>query len=422
MKEDFLHHVWQFKKFDIANLKTTKGESIQILNSGQYLQLSGPDFFNAQIIIENQKWAGNVEIHIKSSDWYSHNHEKDSNYDSVILHVVWEHDSPIFRKNNTEIPTLELKEHVALAELHKYQLLISQKSWIYCENDIGKVDDFVFRNWQERLYFERLERKSAEIRQLLLNSNNDWEAVLFCLLAKNFGLNTNGILFQNMAKSIPFSVIRKESFAVENLEALFFGQANMLEINFQDSYTKKLQQDYNYLVHKYRIVKNVFDKAEFFKHRPDNFPTIRLSQLAALYHKEHNLFSKIMSCSTISKIYDLFKVEVSNYWETHYNFDKISVLKKKKMAYSFIDLILINTIIPVRFAYEQSLQKESSQEIIDLIEAIQPEKNIVINKFSAIGVVAKNAFETQSLLQLKKEYCEAKKCLQCAVGVHLLKN
>ena len=422
MKEDFLHHLWQYKKFDIANLKTTTGESIQILNSGQYLQLTGPDFFNAQLIIGNQKWAGNIEIHLKSSDWYLHNHEKDSNYDSVILHVVWEHDSPIFRKNNTEVPTLELKKHVALAELHKYQLLITQKSWIYCENDISKVDDFVFRNWQERLYFERLERKSTEIRQLLQDSNNDWEAVLFCMLAKNFGLNTNGVLFQNMVKSIPFSVIRKESFAIENLEALFFGQANMLETNFQDNYTNKLQQDYNYLIHKYKITKNVFDKVEFFKHRPDNFPTIRLAQLAALYHKEHNLFSKIMSCSTTFQIYDLFKVEVSNYWETHYNFDKISVLKKKKMSHSFIDLILINTIIPVRFAYEQSLQKESSQEIIDLIEAIQPEKNIVIDKFSAIGVVAKNAFETQSLLQLKKEYCEAKKCLQCAVGVHLLKN
>jgi len=422
MKEDFLHHLWQFKKFDIANLKTTTGEFIQILNSGQYLQLTGPDFFNAQLIIGNQKWAGNIEIHLKSSDWYLHNHEKDSNYDSVILHVVWEHDSPIFRKNNTEVPTLELKKHVALAELNKYQSLITQKSWIYCENDISKVDDFVFKNWQERLYFERLERKSTEIRQLLLYSNNDWEAVLFCMLAKNFGLNTNGILFQNMAKSIPFSIVRKEFFTIENLEALFFGQANMLETNFQDNYTNNLQQDYNYLIHKYKITKNVFDKVEFFKHRPDNFPTIRLAQLAALYHKEHNLFSKIMSCSTTFQIYDLFKVEVSNYWETHYNFDKISVLKKKKMSYSFIDLILINTIIPVRFAYEKSLQKESSQEIIDLIEAIQPEKNIVIDKFSAIGVVAKNAFETQSLLQLKKEYCEAKKCLQCAVGVHLLKN
>jgi len=422
MKEDFLHHLWQFKKFDIANLKTTIGESIQILNSGQYLQLAGPDFFNAQLIIGNQKWAGNIEIHLKSSDWYLHNHEKDDNYDSVILHVVWKHDSPIFRENNTEIPTLELKNYVALSELHKYQSLITQKSWIYCENDIGKVDDFVFRNWQERLYFERLERKSTEIRQLLQVSNNDWEAVLFCMLAKNFGLNTNGILFQNMAKSIPFSVIRKESFAVENLEALFFGQANMLETNFQDNYINKLKRNYNYLNQKYKITEKVYDKVEFFKHRPDNFPTIRLAQLAALYHKEQNLFSKIISSTAISEIYDLFKVEVSDYWKTHYNFDKISILKRKKMSHYFIDLILINTIIPVRFTYEQSLQKQTSQQVINLIEAIQPEKNIIIDRFSAIGIIAKNAFETQSLLQLKKEYCEVKKCLQCAVGVHLLKK
>jgi len=422
MKEDFLHHVWQHKKFAVTQLQTTTGESIQILNSGQYLQQTGPDFFNAQLIIGNQKWAGNIEIHLKSSDWYLHNHEKDTNYDSVILHVVWEYDIPIFRKNNTEVPTLELKKYVELADLHKYQSLTTQKAWIYCENDIRKVNDFIFRNWQERLYFERLERKATEIRQLLLDSNNNWEAVLFCMLAKNFGLNTNGILFQNMARSIPFSIIRKESFAIENLEALFFGQANMLEANFQDNYNIKLQNDYNYLIHKYKITKNVFDKVEFFKHRPDNFPTIRLAQLAALYSKEHNLFSKIISFNVISELYDLFKVEVSNYWETHYNFDKTSVLKKKKMTDSFIDLILINTIIPVRFAYEQSLQKESSQEIIDLIESIQPEKNIVIDKFSAIGVDVKNAFETQSLLQLKKEYCDEKKCLQCAVGIHLLKN
>ena len=422
MKEDFLHHVWQHKKFAVTQLQTTTGESIQILNSGQYLQQTGPDFFNAQLIIGNQKWAGNIEIHLKSSDWYLHNHEKDTNYDSVILHVVWEYDIPIFRKNNTEVPTLELKKYVELADLHKYQLLTTQKAWIYCENDIRKVNDFIFRNWQERLYFERLERKATEIRQLLLDSNNNWEAVLFCMLAKNFGLNTNGILFQNMARSIPFSIIRKESFAIENLEALFFGQANMLEANFQDNYNIKLQNDYNYLIHKYKITKNVFDKVEFFKHRPDNFPTIRLAQLAALYSKEHNLFSNIISFNVISELYDLFKVEVSNYWETHYNFDKTSVLKKKKMTDSFIDLILINTIIPVRFAYEQSLQKESSQEIIDLIESIQPEKNIVIDKFSAIGVDVKNAFETQSLLQLKKEYCDEKKCLQCAIGIHLLKN
>jgi Protein of unknown function (DUF2851) len=422
MKEDFLHHVWQHKKFAVTQLQTTTGESIQILHSGQYLQLAGPDFFNAQIIIGNQKWAGNIEIHLKSSDWYLHNHEKDANYDSVILHVVWEHDTPIFRKDNLEIPTLELRNYVALTDVHKYQSLITQKSWIYCENDIQKVDDFIFKNWQERLYFERLERKSFEIAQLLKESNNDWEAVLFCLLAKNFGLNTNGALFLNMAKSIPFSVIRKASFAIENLETLFFGQANMLESSFQDCYPNKLQNDYNYLCHKYTISKSVFDKVEFFKHRPDNFPTIRLAQLAALYHKEHNLFSKIVNVSSIREIYTLFQIEVSDYWETHYNFDKKSVAKKKKMSHAFIDLIVMNTILPIRFAYEQSLHKEYSQEILELITALPPEKNIIIDKFASIGILAENAFQSQSLLQLKKEYCDAKKCLQCAVGTFLLKN
>jgi hypothetical protein len=351
-----------------------------------------------------------------------HNHEKDANYDSVILHVVWEHDTPIFRRDNLEIPTLELRNYVALTDVHKYQSLITQKSWIYCENDIQKVDDFIFKNWQERLYFDRLERKSEEIKQLLKESNNDWEAVLFCLLAKNFGLNTNGALFLNMAKSIPFSVIRKASFAIENVETLFFGQANMLESSFQDCYPNKLQNDYNYLCHKFTISKSVFDKVEFFKHRPDNFPTIRLAQLAALYHKEHNLFSKIVNVSSISEIYILFQIEVSDYWETHYNFDKKSVAKKKKMSHAFIDLIVMNTILPIRFAYEQSLHKEYSQEILELITALPPEKNIIIDKFASIGILAENAFQSQSLLQLKKEYCDAKKCLQCAVGAFLLKN
>ena len=422
MKEDFLHHVWQFKKFDIANLKTTKGESIQILNSGQYLQLAGPDFFNAQLIIGNQKWAGNVEIHLKSSDWYVHNHEKDSNYDSVILHVVWEYDMPIFRKDNSEIPTLELKEYVALSDLHKYQSLVSQKSWIYCENEIRIVDDFIFKNWQERLFFERLERKSQLIFELAEDSNQDWESVLFCLLAKNFGLNTNGEMFYKVAKSIPFSVVRKESYSLESLESLLLGQANLLSRDFQDNYAKELQKSYNYLVQKYQLHEKVTGSVEFFKHRPDNFPTIRLAQLASLYFHRKNLFSLVMDGTSINELYQVFNIGVSQYWETHYNFDKKSVTKKKKITNSFIDLIMINTIIPVRFAYEQSLQKEYSQEIIELTTALQPEKNIVIDKFASIGIFAKNAFQSQSLLQLKNEYCDAKKCLQCAIGAFLLKN
>ena len=422
MKEDFLHHLWQFKKFDIVNLKTTKGESIQILNSGQYLQLAGPDFFNAQIIIENQKWAGNVEIHLKSSDWYVHNHEKDSNYDSVILHVVWEHDVPIFRKDNSEIPTLELKEHVLLSDLHKYLSLVSQKSWIYCENEIGNVDDFIFKNWQERLFFERLERKAQLIFELVKELNHDWEAVLFCLLAKNFGLNTNGEMFYKIAKSIPFSVIRKESFSLESLESLLLGQANLLSHDFQDSYAKELQKSYHYLVQKHQLREKVIGSVEFFKHRPDNFPSIRLVQLASLYFHQKNLFSLVMNCSSINQLYQVFNVGVSEYWETHYNFDRESSKKMKKLSKSFIELLVINTIIPLRFTYALSQQKDIMQELIDLAVSIPSEKNGIIDKFKAFGIESKNVYESQSLIQLKRNYCDLKKCLDCAVGHSILRK
>jgi hypothetical protein len=422
MKEDFLHHVWQFKKFDIANLKTTKGESIQILNSGQYLQLAGPDFFNAQIIIGNQKWAGNVEIHLKSSDWYVHNHEKDSNYDSVILHVVWEHDVPIFRKDNSEIPTLELKEYVVLSDLHKYQSLVSQKSWIYCENEIGNMDGFILKNWQERLFFERLERKSQLIFELAEASNQDWEAVLFCLLTKNFGLNTNGEMFYKVAKTIPFSVVRKESFSLESLESLLLGQANLLSHDFQDSYAKELQKSYHYLVQKYQLNECVVGSVEFFKHRPDNFPTIRLVQLASLYFQRRNLFSSVMNCSSIDELYKVFNVGVSEYWETHYNFDKESSKKMKKLSKSFINLLMINTIIPLRFAYALNQKKEITQELIDLATLIPAEQNVIIEKFEIFGLQVNNVYESQSLLELKKNYCDNKKCLDCAIGHFILKK
>jgi hypothetical protein len=422
MKEDFLHHVWQFKKFDIANLKTTKGESIQILNSGQYLQLAGPDFFNAQLIIGNQKWAGNVEIHLKSSDWYVHNHEKDSNYDSVILHVVWEHDVPVFRKDNSEIPTLELKGYVALSDLHKYQSIVSQKSWIYCENEIQNVDEFIFKNWQERLFFERLERKSQLIFELADASSQDWEAVLFCLLAKNFGLNTNGEIFYKIAKSIPFSVVRKESYSLESLEALLLGQSNLLSHDFQDSYAKELKKSYDYLVYKYQLTEKVVGSVEFFKHRPDNFPTIRLAQLANLYFHRKNLFSLVMNASSINELYQVFNVGVSQYWETHFNFDKESSKKIKRLSKSFINLLVINTIIPLRFTYSLSQNKDITQELIDLATLIPAEQNVIIEKFKIFGLQVNNVYESQALLQLKKNYCDNKKCLDCAIGHFILKK
>ena len=422
MKEDFLHYLWKFKKFDVSNLHTSNGEAITIINSGQYLQLAGPDFFNAQITIAKQKWAGNVEIHLKSSDWYVHHHERDEAYDSIILHVVWEHDTEIFRKNNTEIPVLELKKYVAKETLENYQSLMTPKSWVFCEKELASIDSFTFKNWQERLFFERLERKSKHIQELLEQTNQDWEAVLFCLLAKNFGLNTNGNLFLRIVQSIPFSIIRKEGFELENLEALLFGKAGLLVGDKEDSYFKDLVTRFTYLSHKYQLEESVFEPVQFFKHRPDNFPTIRLSQLASLYNNQHNLFSKLIEAKSVEDIYKIFKISVSDYWQTHYLFDKESPKKKKALSTSFIDLVIINTIIPIQFAYAKSQGASTSEQLIDLLQDVAPESNGIIQKFQSFGIKAQNAFETQSLLQLKNEYCNKSKCLECAIGMELLKK
>ncbi len=421
MKEDFLHYVWQYKKFDFSNLKTVSGELLTIINCGNYLQQTGPDFFNAQIVLGNQKWVGNIEIHIKSSDWYLHHHEKDANYDNVILHVVWEHDTPVFRKDNTEIPVLELKNYIKKKELENYRQLISQKSWIYCENQIAKIDSFVLSNWQERLFVERLERKYMPIEQLLIETGNDWEAVLFCMLAKNFGLNTNGEAFLKIAKSIPFSVIRKESVEVANLESLLFGMADLFPIDAEDNYTKDLKKRFEYISQKHKLRKMTIEPVQFFKHRPDNFPTIRLAQLAMLYHKQQNLFSKVIVAKKVKDLYQLFEVITSDYWQTHYQFDKESPKKKKQFSKSFIDLLVINTIVPIQFAYAKSMGKEASESLLDLLREVTAEKNIIIEKFSGFGIKAGNAFESQSMLQLKNEYCNYSKCLQCALGIQLLK-
>ena len=422
MKEDFLHYLWKFKKFDSLNLRTFNGEEITIVNVGQYLELAGPDFFNAQIVIGKQKWAGNVEIHLKSSDWYVHHHERDEAYENVILHVVWEHDTEIFRSNNTEIPVLELKAYIDAATIANYQYLMVPKSWIYCEKQLRDIKEFTLKNWQERLFFERLERKSNPIFELLKRTNNDWESVLFCLLAKNFGLNTNGEIFFKIAQTISFSTIRKESFEVENLEALLLGIAGLLDAEKEDNYFKDLKFRYFYLLHKYQIEKKVFEPVQFFKHRPDNFPTIRLSQLANLYHVQQNLFSVISTLNSVKSSYEVFNVSASEYWQNHYQFDKESPKKKKKLSKSFIDLVIINTIIPLQFAYAKSQGKEISEDLIQLINGVAPEKNAIIDKFGSFGIKAENAFETQSLLQLKNEYCNKSRCLECALGMELLKS
>ncbi|MHB0754095.1 DUF2851 family protein [Polaribacter sp. M15] len=423
MNEDFLYYVWQYKLFAKASLHTIDNKTIHIRKSGLQNAYSGPDFLNAQIEIDNQLWVGNVEMHLKSSDWYAHKHEEDTNYETVILHVVWEHDTPIFMKNNQPLPTLELKHFVDKNLLNNYNSLVYvPKSWIPCENQIFSVDAFLIANWLERLYFERLEQKSTFIKELLVTSHYDFEAVLFKLLAKNFGLKINGNAFLQLANSIDFSVIRKVRFHENELMALLFGQAGFLQDVEEAVYHQKLKEKYQYLQHKYQlkpISKNMF---QFFRMRPNNFPTIRMAQLVSLYVMHQNLFSKLMNTSKKEDFYELFAIKMNDFWQTHYTFGKASKKSPKKLTKSFIDLLLINTIIPLKFVYLQHRNALNQEVFLALIQQIQPEKNSIITKFSELNINAKNAMDSQALLELKNSYCNSKRCLQCAIGNTLLRK
>ena len=421
MQEDFLHYLWKHKKMDVSNIKTTDKEIINVLSVGQHNFNAGPDFFNAQLQIDNQLWAGNVEVHIKSSDWFLHNHELDKAYDNVILHVVWEHDTDIFRRNNSKIPTLELKHYVSKSALNNYEKLFTKSGkWINCEHDFSSVNNFEMSNWLERLYLERLERKAEDIHALLLTSKNDWESVLFKMLVKNFGLKVNGDAFLSLANSIDFSIIRKTLTNKTMLEALLFGQAGLLAQDIEEPYYSELVKEYDFLKQKFSVSNKNVTPIQFFRLRPPNFPTIRLSQLATLYHQNQNLFSKIIEINALDGFYDLFSVATSPFWESHYTFGKSSKKSKKVLTKAFIDLLLINTILPLKFSYAKFQGIHIDDSIISLIESIASEKNSIVEKFNSLKLVSTSALQSQGLLQLKNEYCDKNKCLQCAIGSSLL--
>jgi len=423
MKEDFLHYVWKFQKFSTRNIKTVQGDTLKIIKTGEQNYNSGPDFLNAQVSVEAQLWAGNVEIHVNSSDWYVHNHEQDPSYDNVILHLVWEHDTEIFREDSNPIPTLELKSIVDVDILSKYQKLFSKKQkWINCENDFPEIDSFIIENWLDRLYLGRLEQKSVLIEKELKASNNHWESVLFRLLCKNFGLKVNGEAFYSIANSLDFSVVKKCSQDAIDLESLLFGQAGFFEETKESVYFVNLERKYLFFKEKFNIKNDFVIFPKFFRLRPPNFPTIRLSQLAVLFTQRHSLFSEIIATENLNDFYLLFNISANEYWDTHYNFGITSVKRQKRLTHKFIDLLLINTLIPLKFCYARYLGKDASQEIIKLAIAIPKEENTIIKKFNQLWPFTKNGLQTQALLQLKNEYCDKNKCLQCVIGNSILKS
>lgn len=419
MREDFLHYVWRFKKLNNTSLKTVQNKEVVIKDFGLYLGTDGPDFFNAQVYIDGQLWAGNVEMHINASDWYAHHHEIDPAYQNVILHVVWNNDLSVLRANGTEIPTIVLKDYISENVFNAYHQFKLNPQYIFCEDYIKQFNSFDWLLWKEKLMIERLEQFTNRIVNELKQTNNNWEEAFYRILLRNFGLNINGEVFYEVAKNLPLKIIRKEQNNLEHLEALFFGTAHLLTSEAEDYYLKTLQKTYNYLTQKYNL-KQTVNTPTYFKLRPDNFPTIRLIQFTSFIYNQPFLFDLVRNPESVSRNNYLLGAPVSTYWQTHYVFGKEHKLRKKTVSQSFYNLLLINTVLPFQYVYHQQLGKDIIDEVLQHYQSIDLEKNSTTEMFQKLQVPVKSSLDSQSVLFLKKNYCDLRRCLNCEIGIKLM--
>ena len=419
MKESILHYIWQHKLFTPHSLQTTEGEMVEVIDVGKLNTDAGPDFFNAKIKIGNTLWAGNVEIHTRASDWKIHNHHTDSAYNSVILHVVKYSDTEILRIDGTKIPQIELIYPNQIEE--NYEKLITEQKWIPCAEKIGNVPQVFIQSWKTTLLTERLEQKINTISQLLFNNNQHWEEAFYITLARSFGFGTNSQAFEALAKSLPISVLSKYKNNLFQIEALLFGQAGLLSNQIPDDYSLQLKKEFYFLKAKFDLQPLKAEQWKLLRLRPDNFPHIRIAQFASLIHESSKLFSRIVENPEIKYLNELFICEPSEYWNTHYLFGHQTLLKTKKIGKTSINSLLINTVIPFLFCYaSQKGIRDLKDKALQLLEALPAEQNSVVSGWKNLGINAENAFDSQSLLQLKKYYCDDKKCLRCRIGHKVL--
>jgi hypothetical protein len=421
MNEEFLHFIWKNRLFDNSCLISSDGEIIEILNIGQHNSDAGPDFFNAQVKINNTVWAGNVEIHLSSSDWYRHNHDKDLAYNNVILHVVENNDQVVTRQNGEKITTVRLKYDIGL--LNKYENLVNQQLWIPCQNLIQKVDQFTIDYWLNSLLIERMDNKTKNIVANLNENKNDWQEVCYRQIARTFGYKINAEPFELLAKSLPYKYLAKQIDNPLSVESMIFGQAGLLnDDNEHDDYFMSLKNQYDFFKNKFKLVPVDRYLWKYLRLRPSNFPTIRLSQFANLVHKSKNFFSEITGSNNISEIFQLFNnISTSPYWDTHYVFGKKSPERKKTLGKSFINLIMINSVVPLLFIYGKLHDNEDiMNKALVFLEEIEPENNSIIQGWKDLGFNPANAFYSQALIELKNEYCARKNCLQCMIGSKII--
>ena len=419
--EQLLHYVWKHKIFPLKELKTTTGQQVEVIDTGLANTDAGPGFFNAKLKLDGVLWIGNIEIHERSSDWFKHGHHADAGYNSVILHIASEIDTEISRSNGERIPQIQLICPEAVRT--NYKELLETDSYPPCYRIISSLPPFTAHSWMTALQMERFEQKATLLNERLKRCQGNWEDAFFITLARNFGFGLNGDAFETWAHRLPFRAVDKHRNDLFQIEAIFFGQAGILEDSDGDGYYLRLKKEYTYLQHKFGLIPMDASLWRFLRLRPANFPHIRIAQLACLYHRAYGLLSRIMETETLQGVRDILKGGTSEYWLTHYTFGGSSPSRPKTLSNTSLDLLIINTVVTFLYAY--GLHKGNRvlcARAGSFLEELKAENNYITRMWEQCGMKASNAADSQALIQLKKEYCDKKKCLYCRIGYEYLKR
>lgn len=419
--ESIMQYVWQHRLWVSEDMVTNDGRRIRVLDPGLLNRNQGPDFFNAKVEIDGNMWVGNIEIHVRATDWRRHGHDKDRAYDNVILHVVEKDDAPVYRTNGERIPQVVLQ--VAPRFNEHLNALLNSRNDLPCQPSLKEVPRITITEWIQALAFERLHSKVGRIRDLYDLTRGNWEEVCYTTLSRNLGFGVNSDAMERLARRTPLRLLHKHSDSLFQIEALLYGQAGMLTGSNPDIYSQQLTREYAFLANKFSLQPMEGEAWKLFRMRPQNFPYRRIALMAHYIHNGFNLMQSILEAPNEKSLRQLFSVELDGYWSTHYSLGKESNMATRALGEKSIDIILINTVAPLYYAYgEISGNYEQQDRAISLLESLRPEENSIVTTFAAAGLKSEDALTTQALIQLKREYCDARKCIYCKIGHRLLSN